>query len=453
MLKIRNFLVFFTISLILFFLTVSAWPSDVRYVVKPGDTLWVISRRCGVSLEKLMKANGLTEDSVLQIGTELLIPSVNDSSQVKYQVRPGDTLWAISRSFGVSLKSLMEANGLSEQSILREGQTIVIPTGEAPQAGDGQKREELLTATTRHRVQKGESLWLISRFYGVDMRSIMEANGLDENSVLQVGMELVIPLGEFQKIESPEHPAVASEKEQEMQVYEVCPGDTLWSISRRFGVSINSLLVANNLSNPDKLKVGQSLVIPPAQKVTAFSQDYVVYEIQKGDTLWSISRRFKVSMELLASVNGLTERSILRIGQKIRIPSHLAPNYGGGGGFTWPLRGRITSYFERRSRNFHYGIDIAAPPGSIIRAAQSGVVTYSGWMSGYGRVVIISHPNGFQTLYAHNSANLVTRGERVNRGDPIARVGRTGNATGYHLHFEVRVNNKAVDPLQYLRGG
>jgi len=159
-------------------------------------------------------------------------------------------------------------------------------------------------------------------------------------------------------------------------------------------------------------------------------------------------------MKELAQLNGLTEKSILRVGQVIRIPSTVPRQYvniGSQGSFFWPVSGRISSSFGPRGRSFHNGIDIIAPNGTMIRAAQSGVVSFSGTMRGYGKVVIIDHSGGWQTVYAHNSVNLVSKGQRVNQGDPIAKVGRTGNATTSHLHFEIRCSGQCLNPIQFLR--
>lgn len=123
----------------------------------------------------------------------------------------------------------------------------------------------------------------------------------------------------------------------------------------------------------------------------------------------------------------------------------------------WPITAQISSPFGWRSNpmgggggEFHSGIDLRSPSGTPIRAAGGGTVTFVGWRGGYGQVVIINHGSGIQTLYAHNSVNLVTEGQRVERGDIIARVGTTGRTTGAHLHFEVILNGTAVNPRPYM---
>jgi murein DD-endopeptidase MepM/ murein hydrolase activator NlpD len=120
--------------------------------------------------------------------------------------------------------------------------------------------------------------------------------------------------------------------------------------------------------------------------------------------------------------------------------------------FSWPVEeGVIRSPFGRRHGRLHAGVDISAPPGCPVHAARDGVVIYSGsQLRGYGNLVMIDHEDGFVSLYAHNSKNLARKGDRVTRGDTIARVGATGNATGSHCHFEVRRDNVAIDPMQYL---
>ncbi|MBQ4419512.1 MAG: M23 family metallopeptidase, partial [Synergistaceae bacterium] len=125
--------------------------------------------------------------------------------------------------------------------------------------------------------------------------------------------------------------------------------------------------------------------------------------------------------------------------------------------YRWPVMGRINSPFGWRQHpitkraNFHTGIDIKADRGTVIRSAGSGKVVYSGWMGGYGKVLVIEHNNGQSTLYAHCSTLLVKQGESVSQSENVARVGTTGQSTGPHLHFEVRVSNSPVNPLKYLK--
>lgn len=131
----------------------------------------------------------------------------------------------------------------------------------------------------------------------------------------------------------------------------------------------------------------------------------------------------------------------------------------GTGTYTWPTPGytNITSSYGMRfhpilkQRKLHTGVDIGAPMSATIVAADSGTVIHAGWMNGYGKVLIVDHGNNLSTLYAHQSAFLVSKGSAVNKGQPIGKVGSTGWSTGPHLHFEVRINGKCTDPMPYIR--
>ena len=142
--------------------------------------------------------------------------------------------------------------------------------------------------------------------------------------------------------------------------------------------------------------------------------------------------------------------------QKKRARAYI-PASGKGSKFDWPVRGPMASPFGYRihpilkRRILHAGIDIASPNGTPVKTAAPGEVIYNGWLRGYGRVVVVDHGRGFSTLYAHLSASLVQEGQVVRQGAEIARVGRTGNVTGYHLHFEVRQYGTPVNPINYLK--
>jgi septal ring factor EnvC (AmiA/AmiB activator) len=191
--------------------------------------------------------------------------------------------------------------------------------------------------------------------------------------------------------------------------------------------------------------------------------------VKPGENLFRIGKVYGISHEELARANGIRDTTQVRVGQRILIPgasrampsevmTPVKPARRGapqlpdpdGDGLFWPAHGMINSGFGPRGGSFHDGIDIAAPEGTPIHAVESGEVIYSDQLRGYGNIVIVRHAGGLVSVYAHNQVNLVREGEQVKRGEVIARVGSTGRVTGPHLHFEIRKNNAAQDPLRYL---
>jgi murein DD-endopeptidase MepM/ murein hydrolase activator NlpD len=195
--------------------------------------------------------------------------------------------------------------------------------------------------------------------------------------------------------------------------------------------------------------------------------------VRPGENLYRISKHYGVSVAEIQEANRIEDVTQLRIGQRLTIPGSghaqpaapLAPPAGyrlpAGGGrelarreanlaLRWPVEGRVSSPFGWRSGRRHEGIDIPAKLGTTVRAAEAGRVIHSGKLAAYGNVVIIKHSGRYSTVYAHNDRNRVEKGQFVERGDPIATVGRTGNASGSHLHFEVRRDRIAHDPLDFL---
>jgi lipoprotein NlpD len=193
--------------------------------------------------------------------------------------------------------------------------------------------------------------------------------------------------------------------------------------------------------------------------------------VQAGENLYRIALQENVSVEAIEAENGIDDPTQLAVGQTLFIPGNAtkpvgtptiaslapavidAPRRDGSGNprLLWPVRGVIFSTFGHRGDEHHDGVDLAAPEGTPIVAAADGTVLFVGEQRGYGDIVIVEHPGDLVTVYAHNRENLVETGEHVQRGQTIAKVGRTGNATGPHVHFEVRVGTRPQDPLEFLR--
>jgi murein DD-endopeptidase MepM/ murein hydrolase activator NlpD len=173
-----------------------------------------------------------------------------------------------------------------------------------------------------------------------------------------------------------------------------------------------------------------------------------LHVIQKGENLYKLSKIYNVSIDDLISANDIEDPTNIKIGKIILIPGVYNTN------FQWPTIGNITSYYGNRRRNFHTGIDISAKKGADITSISDGVVITSGnsidGYRKYGRIIVIDHGNGIQSLYAHNKKNYVKEGQCVKKGDKIGEIGSSGNATGSHVHLEIIKDGKTINPLKYL---
>ncbi|MFZ1415426.1 MAG: LysM peptidoglycan-binding domain-containing M23 family metallopeptidase [Defluviicoccus sp.] len=283
----------------------------------------------------------------------------------------------------------------------------------------------------------------------------------------------------------------------------VQPGDTVESLAVKHSVSVQAMIETNNLGVAPVLTPGQTLVLPAEPE----------HVVRQGETLPAIARRYGLDPTVLAAENGLTQPYTVRKGQRLRLPaaaptgSAAAPTYGpapgpavrnapavaaarpavetgaeeteawaaeqqtaaampsspalppapseSGHGFIWPVRGKVISAFGPKGKGLHNdGINIAARKGTAVRAVENGVVAYVGnELRAFGNLVLIKHRGGWVSTYAHAEEILVARGDRVKKGQTIARVGNSGNAREPQLHFELRRGKTAVDPLEYLPRG
>lgn len=252
--------------------------------------------------------------------------------------------------------------------------------------------------------------------------------------------------------------------------YTVQNGETISTIARRFGLTVNTILWANNLNALSLIRPGDTLTILPYSGI--------LYTVKSGDTLSKVADKYGIDMDKILSCNNVGGG--LKIGQKIVIPgakkinetavasrpSNTNNNYTGisairdfikspsvkpsGSKMAWPTQGyRITQYFSWT----HNAIDIANKVGTPIYAADSGTVVIAayGYNGGYGNTIVIDHGGGKKTRYGHASKLFVKVGDEVDKGENIAAMGSTGHSTGPHLHFEVLINGAHYNPLNYVR--
>jgi murein DD-endopeptidase MepM/ murein hydrolase activator NlpD len=312
-------------------------------------------------------------------------------------------------------------------------------------------------------VGQGDTLETLSRRYGVPASAIMQANAIVSPTGIRPGQRLVIPRYNTTSVAmsgapQPQAPAMIPPraappsvmKTAEAGTHVVVPGDNLTKIAHRYHVPLMELARANRIEPYAQIKMGDRLIIPGRSAAVAPSAAPrpVAQAAAQPNPLPAPAQK-------MASVESPhTARVITPATEKVEPEVTTQTADANNPAFRWPVRGRIIAGFGPKTNGQQNdGINLAVPEGTPIKAAEDGVVAYAGnELKGYGNLVLIRHPNGFVTAYAHASELMVKRGDQIKRGQVIARSGQTGTVTSPQLHFEIRKGSAPVDPTQYLAG-
>ncbi|MBU0723457.1 MAG: LysM peptidoglycan-binding domain-containing M23 family metallopeptidase [Alphaproteobacteria bacterium] len=319
-------------------------------------------------------------------------------------------------------------------------------------------------------IRRGDTLYSIARTNDVPLRELIQANNLQPPYLLRVGEALRLP---------------------NQRVHAVAAGDTLYSIARRYNLDANSLARANNLQAPFTIRVGQRLVLPapvaviasaepplssappsePAPSGVPLANPPPTPSPPVADNVPGSPTRLPGAPPVAGESGPVPSEPSPAATPAPAPPQPSGPSSGPASGpagsaaiatqppprssssFLMPVNGRVISGFGPKGGGLHNdGLNIAAPRGTPVLAAENGIVVYAGSeLRGFGNLLLVNHADGWMTAYAHNEALLVKRGDIVRRGQAIARVGSTGSVDTPQLHFEVRRNSRPVDPQPHVR--
>jgi murein DD-endopeptidase MepM/ murein hydrolase activator NlpD len=307
-------------------------------------------------------------------------------------------------------------------------------------------------------VGTSDTLETLSRRYNVTPAAILQANGYKGPRNLSPGQQLVIPrqtaVGAAPALAAPASKPTAVAAAPAVHV--VNPGDTLLSVARHNHVSLSELARANGLESTAKLRLGMKLTVPgaktaavapAAQPATVAVAAQPVAAVAAPATRMAAAGGPPQSARLAQATTTIEDTAVAT-------PVKTTEATGALPTFRWPVRGKvITSYGAKTNGKSNDGINLAVPEGTPVKAAEDGVVAYSGnELKGYGNLVLVRHSNGYVTAYAHASELMVKRGDTIKRGQIIAKSGQSGEVGSPQLHFEIRKGSSPVDPLQFLNG-
>jgi murein DD-endopeptidase MepM/ murein hydrolase activator NlpD len=365
------------------------------HTVKKDDTLYNISKRYGITVEQLKELNGLTSNNI-SLNQVLKIKEIKETSKPAAQTEP--------------VKPAPPAE-VEKPAPVVNTPPVETPSSNAPKP---------LTEEYFYTVKPKDNLYRIALNHYTTQEMLVKWNGFESvGHSIHPGDRIIVkdPSGttpvvtEMPPVQNGETEIKASAQGDTtvvQKIYVVQKKDTLYSISKANGMTVDELKALNNLSSND-ISVGQQLILagtPLSGNPKSWTPPLTEAEVEKAD----------------------------------KIRSDLA----------MPTNGTVTSEYGLRNGRPHKGIDIANKTGTPIYAALDGVVVFSGVQGGYGNVIVLEHPDFVMTVYGHNERNLVKVDDHVSKGQLIAYVGATGNSTGPHLHFEYRIKGKAINPRKVL---
>jgi|GEM_PF-1061745 len=454
-----------------------------------------------------------------------------------YEVEKGDTLYSLAKDFGVSTGRILELNDFTSISSADVGKWINMPVkGSAdtfvapkiaattqgvsdvfsiePAAGPTTVSTVASTAAETYKVEKGDTLYSLSRKFGTSVGKIMATNNLTSPQQLTAGDVISMPsktdittlvagstpTTTVFSIEpaagptvtaptAPAAPTVQAVVATSTATHKIQSGDTLYNLSKRYGTTVATLQSLNAGLNPTNISIGQSINVPstttaksdkmsklePAAGTTSalqFAQKsfnspditLAAHKVQKGDNLYRIGLKYNVSVIDLMAANDFNKPQDLVAGSTIKLPlasgqtavvqksTQVNTAAARAKGMVWPAKGALLSSFGQKGNGVtHTGVAIKLPENTPVMASEKGEVIYAdSGLKSYGNLVLVRHTDGLVTAYAHNNSLKVSKGDTVQKGQTIALSGATGNVTTPQLHFEVRRNARAIDPTSVL---
>nr|WP_321457009.1 peptidoglycan DD-metalloendopeptidase family protein [uncultured Cohaesibacter sp.] len=412
--------------------TSGQWTSvgGTMVTVDQGEDLQTLSRRYGVPAKAIAEVNGLADQSFVAPGQSVLIPVFHQSGYQNF---------ANSQTPVNQAAQPMQLASISDQSVSLPF-VMRVPRGNPlrmrGQSAYGQqivKLQQQANSQNRHMVNPGETLGGIASRYGVSVSQLAQANNMSVNAPLRMGQRLHIP----QKSSY----AVA----QNVGIDYTNTGSINSSAS---GVSGNAVPSYQSPAIAAMPKVKPRWVKEIAQTASANRSQSALARVpeKKAQKVASLSDAVGLPDENVAAQPASVQATPV-----VSVSSN-STNSADDTKFRWPVRGRIISSFGRDSSGVrNQGINLSVPIGANVRVAESGTVIYAGDdLKMYGNFIMVRHPNGWVTAYAHNEKLLVTKGQQVRRGQIIAQSGASGNVTSPQLHFELRIKGDPVDPVPYL---
>jgi murein DD-endopeptidase MepM/ murein hydrolase activator NlpD len=342
------------------------------------------------------------------------------------QVEQGDTLYSLSKRYGVALADLIEANGLHHGTSLKPGQQIVLPAG-------------TLARQARREARGKPSVALVPV-----AKVPVTAPGLDASSTAASppAPTATLPASTV----TPSAPAAAAGWEGR---HTIKAGESLYGIARQYRVSLAELQRVNGIDNPLRVKVGTSLQVPGTATATLPAEPAPARELaQEAPATPKIINAPNERKVVAARSDQVSDADPVTASA----PANAIASEPTSGRFRWPARGRVIAAYGRRPDGTQNdGINLALPQGAEVHASEAGKVAYAGnELKGYGNLILIRHDNGWVSAYAHNDQLLVKRDDVVRRGQVIAKAGKTGSVDQPQLHFELRQGSRPVDPMQHL---
>jgi len=305
------------------------------------------------------------------------------------------------------------------------------------------------TQNIRVIIGTSDTLEILARRYNVTPAAILQANGYKGPRVLSPGQQLIIPRPGAVATA----PAASSVPARQVtaaapSVHVVNRGDTLVGIARRNHLSVAELARANGIEPSAKLQLGMKLIVPAKSAAVAPATQPALAQVAPSPATRMAMPADPQQKVRLAQTSNIEEAPVVDTPLKASEATGALPT------FRWPVRGKvIAGYGAKTNGKANDGINLAVPEGTPVKAAEDGIVAYSGnELKGYGNLILIRHGNGYVTAYAHASELLVKRGDSIKRGQVIAKSGQSGEVGSPQLDFEIRKGPTPVDPLQFLNG-